>query len=69
MDDEQMKLECLKLATEQGYKGPDAIAKAGELFNFIKGRGQTDLIGGGKARVVGKDGDHPFVRFKDYKPE
>lgn len=59
MDDELLKLECLKLA--QGN-----TSEAQRMFDFIKGRNQNDLVGGGKARVVGKDGDHPF---KDYKPE
>ena len=59
MDDEELKLECLKLA-----QGDTTAAK--QMFDFIKGRNQNDLIGDGKARVVGKDGDHPF---KDYKPE
>jgi len=59
MDDELLKLECLKLS--QGD-----IAGAQRLFDFIKGRNQGDLVGGGKARVVGKDNDIPF---KDYKPE
>lgn len=62
MDDELLKLECLKLSPD----GEGRIQAAQRLFDFIKGRNQTDLVGGGKARVVGKDGDHPF---KDYKPE
>lgn len=65
MDDEVMKLECLKLA--QG----DTL-KAQKLFNFIKGRSEnfgTDIIGGGRARVVGKDGDLPdYIRDPDAKP-
>ena len=65
MDDELLKLECLKLATTQGFKAADARAEADRMFNLIKGR-STDEVGGGKARVVGKDTNIPF---KDYKPE
>jgi hypothetical protein len=78
MDDELLKLECLKLAADKGLVGQQLTEEAWRLFDFIKGRGKfsqvnywaigerDDLIGGGKARVVGKDGDVPF---KDYKPE
>lgn len=65
MDDELLKLECLKLATTQGFKSSEARFEADRMFNLIKGR-STGEIGGGKARVVGKDNDIPF---KDYKPE
>lgn len=58
MDDELLKLECLKITDGDQVK-------AQQLFDFIKGRNQ-DIIGGGKARVVGKDNDIPF---RDYKPE
>ena len=79
MDDELLKLECLKLARESGLQSTDLTKEAWRLFDFIKARGafssinyrdwedvKNDFIGGGKARVVGKDGDVPF---KDYKPE
>lgn len=68
MDDELLKLECLKLATAQGNKDKAARDEAQRMFNQIKGRSNSDddLVGGGKARVVGKDSEIPF---KDYKPE
>ncbi len=66
MDDELLKLECLKMARETGHSGADLTREAQRLFDFLKGRGQTDLVGGGKARVVGKDSDIPF---SDYNGE
>ena len=68
MDDELLKLECLKRAQEQGLTGDAAREEAERIFNWLKGRQKTDLIGGGKARVVGKDGDIDS-RFKDYVKE
>lgn len=66
MDDEEIRLECLKMA--QGD-----TAKAEEMFQFIKRRGKFNgLVGGFDApklenehvRVVGKDGD--LGPFTDY---
>lgn len=57
MDDELLKLECLKLC--QGD-----VAEAQKRFDWIKGRNQGDIVGGGQAKVVGKDGD--LGPFKDY---
>ena len=54
MDDELLKLECLKMARETGSYGSDLTTEAQRLFDFLKGRNQN------------KDGDRPF---KDYKPE
>ena len=68
MDDELLKLECLKRAQEQGLAGDIAREEAERIFNWLKGRQQTDVIGGGKARVVGKDGDLES-HFKDYVKE
>ncbi len=61
MDDELLKLECLKLC------GGD-IHMAQKQFDWIKGRNQTDIVGDGAAKVVGKDGklEPPF---KDYLKE
>lgn len=74
MDYEEMKLECLRLAIESGAKGSEAITLAKQFYDHCRGRGEgvlkttkpDDLIGGGKARVVGKDND---ISFQDYKPE
>lgn len=56
MDDELLKLECLKMARETGHYGADLTTEAQRLFDFLKGRGQNEV----------KDGDR---LFKDYKPE
>lgn len=65
MDHEEMMLECLKLATDQGYKDSDALRVAQGMFNQIKGRTETtDIVGGGRARVVGKDTN--LGKFTDY---
>lgn len=75
MDDELLKLECLKMAAErEGLTGAGLTTEAQRLFDFLKGRGQgglrtetpPDLVGGGIARVVGKD--RPDF-LNDYKPE
>ena len=54
MNDELLKLECLKMARETGYHGSELTIEAQRLFDFLKGRNQN------------KDGERPF---KDYKPE
>lgn len=61
MDDELLKLECLKLSDGN-------IDMAQQQFDWIKGRNQNDTVGGGAAKVVGKDGkvEPPF---KDYLKE
>ncbi len=56
MDDELLKLECLKMARETGHYGADLTTEAQRLFDFLKGRGQT----------AGPANERPF---KDYKPE
>lgn len=56
MDDELLKLECLKMARETGYHGSELTVEAQRLFDFLKGRGQT----------AGPATERPF---KDYKPE
>lgn len=69
MDDELLKLECLKVAM-QGLKDANIPHKepfevADRIFNWVKDRSNGDLGGSGKARVVGKDNDLP----KDYRPD
>jgi hypothetical protein len=64
MDDELLKLECLRLVLDQEPKHLDPLRRAQEIFDWTKGRGQTDIIGGGQAKVVGKDGD--LGKFTDY---
>ena len=65
MDDELLKLECLRVAIDsEGLKGAAATARAQEIFDWTKGRNQGDLVGGGQAKVVGKDGD--LGKFTDY---
>ena len=59
-----MRLECLKLATAQGLKGDDAIAAADRMLKFARS-GETNIVGQGRAKVVGRDGDMEKP-FKDY---
>jgi hypothetical protein len=62
MDDEHLKLECLKLSDGD-------IKKAQERFDWIKGRNQGQGLTGEapapQAKVVGRDGDLEKP-FKDY---
>jgi hypothetical protein len=75
MDDELLRLECLKRAQDQGLTGDAARSEADHIFNWLKGRTPSlpleqgsVTIGGGKARVVGRDGDLDSP-FKDYVKE
>lgn len=68
MDDELLKLECLKAAQNEGLKGKEADRRALEIFNMLKGRNQGDSAKAGsvpQAKVVGRDGDLEKP-FKDY---
>ena len=56
MDDELLKLECLKMARDTGHSGAGLTTEAQRLLDFLKGRGQT----------AGPVTERPF---KDYKPE
>lgn len=68
MDDEVLKLECLKCAQQQGLNGDAARVEGAKIFNWLKGRDQSDLVGAGKARVVGRDGTFSSP-FDDYVKE
>lgn len=68
MDDEVLKLECLKCAQQQGLNGDAARVEGAKIFNWLKGRDQSDVVGGGKARVVGRDGTFASP-FDDYVKE
>ena len=70
MDDEVLKLECLKCAQQQGLTGEAARVEGAKIFNWLKGRdeNQSDVVGGGKARVVGRDGTFASP-FDDYVKE
>jgi hypothetical protein len=68
MDDELLKLECLKVVHSDGLRGKEAVDLAQKYFDFLKGRGQGDAIKAQpvpQAKVVGKDGDLEGP-FKDY---
>lgn len=68
MDDELLKLECLEAAQNEGLKGPEALKRAKEIFDWLKGRNQGEGLKAGpvpQAKVVGKDGDLDGP-FKDY---
>lgn len=62
MDDELLKLECLKRAQEEGLKGQAARDEAQRIFNWSKGRSENAAPAPSKARVVGRDGqlEPPF---------
>jgi hypothetical protein len=71
MDDELLKLECVKVAQAEGLKGSDLTKRAKEIFDFLKGRNQGDALKAQpvpQAKVVGKDGDLDD-KFKDYLKE
>jgi hypothetical protein len=65
MDDEMLRLECLKMALEGGLSGSEARADAQRQFNWIKGRSTTESGDKPpvKARIVGRDGGE---EFQDY---
>lgn len=60
MDDELLKLECLEAAQNEGLKGPEALKRAKEIFDWLKGRNQGEGLKpidpkAPQARVVGRD--------------
>ena len=55
MDDELLKLECLRTAISQGLKGQEAREEAERIFAMLKGR-TIEPKGTAKARVVGSEG-------------
>lgn len=36
MDHELLRLECMKTAISEGYKGPGAIERAQQIFDFLR---------------------------------
>lgn len=68
MDHNLLMLECLKLATNQGFKGADARKEAQTMFNQILGRSTGEELQNDKVKVVGRDGDID-PKFKDYLKE
>lgn len=71
MDHEKIMIECLSMATSQGFKGSDACDEAAKMFALITGRSYESVIGTRlqtttppKADVVGRDGEIP--KFQDY---
>jgi hypothetical protein len=71
MDHEKIMIECLSMATSQGFKGSEARTEAAKMFALITGRSYESVIGQPmqtttppKAEVVGKDGNIPG--FTDY---
>lgn len=71
MDHETLRLECMKLAREEGLSGKDVIARAQEIFDFLRYGADSatearKLVAGAPiARAVGKDGEFEKP-FKDY---
>jgi hypothetical protein len=71
MDHEKIMIECLSMATSQGFKGAEARTEAAKMFALITGRSYDSVIGQPmqtttppKAEVVGRDGTIP--KFQDY---
>jgi hypothetical protein len=71
MDHEKIMIECLSMATSQGFKGAEARTEAAKMFSLITGRSYESVIGQPmqtttppKAEVVGRDGTIP--KFQDY---
>ena len=76
---EEIMMECLRLATQQGLKGDEARAEADKMFANITGRSLDDIRGRrikhqnpvdwgpSRAQVVGRDKDiDPDHPFSDY---
>lgn len=71
MDHELLRLECVKLANAEGYKGADAIARAQEIFDFLRvgadsateARRIVAGMSNDKVKIVGVGNDS---NFKDY---
>lgn len=71
MTHEEIMMQCIATATEQGLKGQEARDEAAKMFAQITGRSYESIIGSRphtttppRAEVVGRDGDIP--KFKDY---
>lgn len=68
---EQIMMQCIATATEQGLKGKEAREEAAAMFAQITGRSYESIMGKPmktttppKAEVVGRDGEIP--KFEDY---
>jgi hypothetical protein len=46
MDHEKIMIECLSMATSQGFKGAEARTEAAKMFALITGRSYESVIGG-----------------------
>lgn len=77
MDHDKIMIECLSMATTQGFRGEEARKEAAAMFAQITGRSYESVIGtrlqattpsqaatAPKAEVVGRDGTIP--KFQDY---
>lgn len=71
MNHDEIMIECLSMATTQGFKGDEARQEAAKMFAQITGRSYESVIGKPmqtttppKAEVVGRDGTIP--KFQDY---
>lgn len=65
MDYEVMRLKMLELATQQGFKGDEAIRAAESMMRFAKEGTKDKPEVMPQARVVGRDGNLE-APFKDY---
>lgn len=68
MDYEVMRLECLKLATQQGLKGEEAIKAAERMMKFAREGTLIDKAFGDKIETPMAT-IHRKPPIDDYKPE
>lgn len=65
-----MRLECLKLATQQGFKGDEAVQVAERMMKFAREGSLTDkAFGAGDKIETPMATIHRKPPFDDYKPE
>lgn len=71
MDHELLRLDCLRMAQSEGNKGDDLVARAQELFDFLRyGRdGATEnrrIVAGQTNGIVTVRGKGNDQEFRDY---
>lgn len=68
MDDELLKLECLKTVIDKGLRGDEALRQANDVFDWLKGRGRHAKIGGAKQPVTENEHVKVHGRVEDGIP-
>lgn len=69
MDYELMRLECLRLATQQGLKGDEAIKAAERMMKFCKTQSLVDAAYGPDKIETPRATIHRNPPFSDYTPD